>query len=67
MKKYNCFTLLFSSSATVYKTIPKVLRESDDFNLNTLWKTKLCIEEILKDLYDSENNWRIANLGYLIL
>ena len=66
MKKYNCFTLLFSSSATVYKTnTTKVLRESDRLQPSTPYgKTKLCIEEILKDLYESENNWRIANLRY---
>ena len=34
MKKYHCFTLIFSSSATVYKTNNfKVLRESNKYNL----------------------------------
>ena len=66
MKKYHCFTLIFSSSATVYKTNNfQVLRESNRVQpSNPYGKTKFCIEEILKDIYNSENNWRIANLRY---
>ena len=27
-------------------------------------RTKLCIEQILKDLFNSDKRWRIANLRY---
>ena len=66
MKKYNCRTLIFSSSATVYKTNGKnLLKENDTLDpINTYGKTKLTIEQILKDISKSEKNWRIANLRY---
>ena len=43
-----------------------LLKEKDTLNPSTPYgKTKLCIEEILKDLYSSDKkNWRIANLRY---
>ena len=66
MKKYNCKNLIFSSSATVYKTKGKnLLKESDIVEpINTYGKTKLTNEEILKDISNSDQNWRIANLRY---
>ncbi len=66
MKKYQCFTLLFSSSASVYKPKGlKLLKETDSIKPITPYgKTKLCIEEILSDLYDCNNDWRIASLRY---
>ena len=66
MKKYDCRILIFSSSATVYKTNGnKLLKEEDVLAPNnTYGKTKLTIEEILKDLFNSDKNWRIANLRY---
>ena len=66
MKKNKCFNLIFSSSATVYEPISsRLLRENDELNPTTPYgKSKLCIEEILKDLYESDKNWRIANLRY---
>ena len=66
MKKYNCRTLIFSSSATVYKTKGKnLLNEKDKLDpINTYGKTKSTIEQILKDISKSEKNWRIANLRY---
>ena len=56
MKKYKCFSLIFSSSASVYAVNGmKLLKETDIVKPETPYgKTKLCIEEILKDLYFSD-------------
>ena len=66
MQKYHCYTLIFSSSASVYKPKGfKLLNETDEIRPRTPYgKTKLCIEEILCDLYDSGEKWRIASLRY---
>lgn len=66
MKKYDVNRLVFSSSATVYG-MPERVPISEDFPLNALnpyGRTKLMIEEILKDLYESDKNWSIALLRY---
>lgn len=66
MDKYNCKNLVFSSSATVYG-IPIKLPIKEDFPLSTTnpyGTTKLMIEGILKDLYNSDNLWRIVILRY---
>ena len=59
-------TLVFSSSATVYgeaKTMP--LREDAALSAtNPYGRTKLMIEEILRDLSASDPAWRIALLRY---
>ena len=66
MKKYQCFRLIFSSSASVYAPNGmKLLKETDILKpLTPYGKTKLCIEEILNDLYLSDADWKIANLRY---
>ena len=66
MKKYQCFRLIFSSSASVYAANGmKLLKETDILKpLTPYGKTKLCIEEILNDLYLSDANWKIASLRY---
>ncbi len=68
MKKYQCFNLIFSSSASIYKPQENhLLTESDLLEPYTPYgKTKLTIETILEDLLKSDlkNNWRIANLRY---
>jgi len=66
MKKYDVKNLVFSSSATVYG-IPKQVPIAEDFPLeatNPYGKTKLMVEDILRDLYVSDNNWSIALLRY---
>lgn len=66
MKEHNVKKLAFSSSATVYGS-PKSLPIKEDFPLSTTnpyGSTKLMIEEILKDLYVSDNEWSIAVLRY---
>ena len=66
MQKHNVKKMVFSSSATVYgksKTVPI----TEDFPLsatNPYGRTKLMIEEILRDIYISDNDWSIALLRY---
>jgi UDP-glucose 4-epimerase len=66
MQKHQVKKLVFSSSATVYgETNPSPLRE--DFPLsatNPYGRSKLMIEEILRDLYRSDPEWDIALLRY---
>ena len=66
MKKYNLRNLVFSSSATVYGE-PKTVPITEDFPLsatNPYGRTKLIIEDILRDLYNAEPEWNIALLRY---
>ncbi|MBR1277484.1 UDP-glucose 4-epimerase GalE [Bradyrhizobium sp. AUGA SZCCT0283] len=66
MKRANVKTLVFSSSATVYGT-PTYLPLDEKHPLrptNPYGRTKLFVEEMLKDLHQSENDWRIAILRY---
>ena len=66
MQKYNVKKIIFSSSATVYGN-PKTLPIKEDFPLSTTnpyGTTKLMIETILKDLYQSDNSFDIAILRY---
>ena len=66
MKKFNCYTFVFSSSATVYKPNgSNLLKETDELlPLTPYGRTKLCIEQILGDLFNSDKKWKIANLRY---
>ena len=66
MSENKCFNIIFSSSATVYGN-PKSLPIKEDFPLSTTnpyGTTKLFIENILKDLYVSDNKWNITILRY---
>jgi UDP-glucose 4-epimerase len=66
MKKYDVKKMVFSSSATVYGN-PKSVPITEEFELsatNPYGRTKLMIEEILRDVYVSDNNWSIALLRY---
>lgn len=66
MKRHNVKKMVFSSSATVYG-LPKMVPIKEDFPLsatNPYGRTKLMIEEILRDLYVSDNNWSVALLRY---
>jgi UDP-glucose 4-epimerase len=66
MQKFNVKKLVFSSSATVYSpTKPRAI--SEDFPLgakNPYGRTKLMLEEILRDLYVSDRSWSISLLRY---
>ncbi len=66
MQQYNVKKMVFSSSATVYG-MPDRVPISEDFPLcatNPYGRTKLMIEEILRDLYISDPEWSIALLRY---
>jgi UDP-glucose 4-epimerase len=66
MKEFNVKNLVFSSSATVYGD-PQSVPIKEDFPLsatNPYGRTKLMIEEILRDLYKSDSSWNIGILRY---
>ncbi|MGY3133527.1 UDP-glucose 4-epimerase [Bradyrhizobium sp. USDA 4503] len=66
MTRASVKTLVFSSSATVYGT-PAYLPLDEKHPvapINPYGRTKYFIEEILKDLHESDKDWRIAILRY---
>lgn len=66
MQEYGCKKIVFSSSATVYGD-PHTTPITEDFPLfatNPYGKTKLFIEEILRDLYLSDKDYKIVLLRY---
>ncbi len=66
MTEYGCFNLVFSSSATVYGD-PHTVPITEDFPLqatNPYGRTKLFIEEILRDLCAADQRWRCVLLRY---
>lgn len=67
MKKYNVKSFIFSSSATVYgvpETVPITEECKIGGTTNPYGTSKLFIEQILQDLYKSDNTWNIAILRY---
>ncbi len=66
MQKYDCKRIVFSSSATVYGDPASVpITESFPTSAtNPYGRTKLFIEEILKDLSISDQDWNIVLLRY---
>jgi UDP-glucose 4-epimerase len=68
MQKHGVKNFVFSSSATVYGTTPPPLKEDAPRNLsaitNPYGKTKLMIEEILRDVHTSDNSWNMILLRY---
>ncbi len=66
MAEHGVKRMIFSSSATVYGD-PHALPIKEDFPLsatNPYGHSKLVIEEILRELYKSDNSWNIALLRY---
>ena len=66
MLKQGVYNLVFSSSATVYGD-PDSVPVQENFPLsatNPYGRTKLMIEEILRDLHVSAGSWNIALLRY---
>ncbi len=66
MARHGVKKLVFSSSATVYG-MPKTVPINEDFPLsctNPYGRTKLMIEEILRDLHVADNEWDVALLRY---
>tara|TARA_Y100000589_G_scaffold186693_1_gene176773 strand:- start:318 stop:1367 length:1050 start_codon:yes stop_codon:yes gene_type:complete len=67
MEKYECRTIIFSSSATVYEIKGKsLLSEGSPIKAsNPYGQSKVAIERLLNDIFlNCQNNWRIANLRY---
>jgi UDP-glucose 4-epimerase len=66
MRQFNCKKIVFSSSATVYGK-PEKCPITEDMPLSTTnpyGTTKLHIEQILRDIYVSDNEWSISILRY---
>ncbi len=66
MRRYECKRMVFSSSATVYGN-PHRTPIQEDFPLsatNPYGRTKLMIEEILRDLHVADDTWSISLLRY---
>ncbi len=66
MKKYEVRNFIFSSSATVYG-VPESVPITEDFSLsvsNPYGRTKLMIEDMLRDIYKADESWNIAILRY---
>ena len=67
MRKYGVKKFIFSSSATVYgepERIPLTEECKTGGTTNPYGTTKLFIEQILKDIYKSDNTWDICILRY---
>ena len=67
MKEYNVKRFIFSSSATVYGEAGTTVYSEDlgrGKTTNPYGTTKAMIEEILEDLYKSDNSWNITILRY---
>ena len=66
MNEFGCKKMVFSSSATVYGVAEK-LPLTEDMPLgaiNPYGRTKLFIEDILRDLCVSDNEWSVSLLRY---
>lgn len=66
MKEHSVKSLVFSSSATVYgdpESVP-ILENFPTSATNPYGRSKLIIEEILKDLHASDSSWKIVLLRY---
>jgi len=66
MQEFSCKNFIFSSSATVYG-VPQYLPLDENHHLsctNPYGRTKLFIEDILRDLYVSDKSWNIVILRY---
>ena len=67
MKEHNCKRIVFSSSATVYgtpKEVPITEEAKTGGTTNPYGTSKLMVEQILKDLYNSDDTWDICILRY---
>lgn len=66
MEKYGVNKIVFSSSATVYgmNNISPLTEDLPLSTTNPYGSTKLMIEQILRDVFVSNNNWSISLLRY---
>lgn len=66
MKEFNCKNMIFSSSAMVYG-VPERLPLDEECRLsvtNPYGRTKLILENVLKDLYVSDHTWNVVLFRY---
>ena len=66
MNEYGCKSIVFSSSATVYGD-PHTTPITEDFPLsatNPYGRSKLFIEEILREVFIADNEWKVVLLRY---
>ena len=66
MRKFNCKTFVFSSSASVYGD-PHTVPIKENFPLsatNPYARFKLMVEDFLRDAYAADDSWHIALLRY---
>jgi len=66
MTKYDCYKLVFSSSATIYGSTNSA-KINEDHAIkphNPYGHTKAAVEDFLTDLYNSNNKWSLAILRY---
>ena len=67
MNEYKCYSIVFSSSATIYGLTDSVpIAEDRKLSpINPYGKTKVAIENMFEDLFKSSlNHWRICSLRY---
>jgi UDP-glucose 4-epimerase len=67
MQEYECYSIVFSSSATIYGLSDSVPMAEDHSisPINPYGETKVAIEKMFCDLYNSNNNlWKIISLRY---
>lgn len=66
MEKYNVKKMVFSSSATVYgmNNVSPLTEDMPLSSTNPYGSTKVIIEQILRDIYRSDNQWGISLLRY---
>ena len=67
MKEYECYSIVFSSSATIYGLSDSVPMSEDHkiSPVNPYGETKVAIEKMFYDLYNSNTNlWKICSLRY---
>jgi len=66
MDQFQCETIIFSSSATIYgKSFSKINENSFIAPINPYGSTKVAIENLLKDNFNNPSkNWRVINLRY---
>ncbi len=66
MEEYNCKSIVFSSSATIYgNRIKDCLSENLEIKpVNPYGETKAAVENKLKEIFQVSKSWRIANLRY---
>lgn len=67
MDKYGVKKFVFSSSATIYgeQAVPKYVETMERKKASSPYgTTKIMIEQILEDLYNADNEWKISILRY---